>query len=281
MRTSKKFVLSMAAGACLGLTASPSPAQTTRAPADRARPLARHFPERPPVQLQILETAEHEPRMIITNLHQSPLTAFLVRTDPTPANSITNTLVFDALTRTGLLAPIPRGLSFVTGLPHIGGRSAPDPVLAAAVWEDGSTFGPDELLARIPKARSALADSYDRAIVMLQTGVDKNWTSGEYSVAAQQLRLPIDPAKPALPESSVADGAPLFNIALNMDRMARDNRPARTLASLVRSRLSPHRLPPPKSSAIGSSRSKRFIPCTASNYAPFPESLPFLPERSM
>jgi hypothetical protein len=238
MRTSKKFVLSIAAGGCLVLTASPSPAQTTRDPTDRARPLARHFPERPPVQLQVLQTAEHEPRMIITNLHQSPLTAFIVRTDPTSASSITNTLVFDALTRMGLLAPIPRGLSFVTGVPHIVGQSAPDPVLAAAVWEDGSTFGPDELLARMPKARSALADSYDRAIAMLETGLDQNWTASEYRAAAKQLRLPTDPAKPALPESTVADGAPLFNITLNMDRMAGDNRPARIVASLVRSLLS-------------------------------------------
>lgn len=95
--------------------------------------------------------------------------------------------MYDALTRVGLPAPIPRGLSFVTGVPHLVGESVPDPVLAAAIWEDGSTYGPEDLLARISSNRSALADSYDRAIAMLQTGLDKNWTAAEYSAAAQHL----------------------------------------------------------------------------------------------
>jgi hypothetical protein len=45
--------------------------------------------------------------MVITNLHPYPLTALIVQTDPTAPNSITNTLVFDALTHVGLLAPVP------------------------------------------------------------------------------------------------------------------------------------------------------------------------------
>lgn len=199
--------------------------------------MARHFPERPPVQLEILHTADQQPRMVITNLHQYPLTAFIVRTDPTEANSITNTLVFDALTHMGLLAPIPRGLSFVAGVPHIVGESAPDPVLAAAVWEDGSTYGPDELLARLPKARSALADSYDRAIAMLQTGLDKNWTAAEYSAAAQQLRLRADPPQIAVPEAGAAAATPIYTLTVNMDRATQNNRSARIVSSMARSLL--------------------------------------------
>jgi hypothetical protein len=237
MRTSAKFVLSFAAGVSLLFPVSPISAQTTQDSTELARRLARHFSEEPPVQFEILHTADHQPQMVITNLHPYPLTAFVVRTDPTAPNSITNTLMFDALTHVGLLAPVPRGLSLVLGVPHPVGLSVPDPVLAAAVWEDGSTFGPDELLARMPRARTALADSYDRAIAMLQTGLDKNWTAAEYSAAARQPGLPIDPARPAIPESTVADGAPLFNIMVNMDRMARDNQPARMVDSVARSLL--------------------------------------------
>ena len=237
MRTLRNSLLSIVAGTFLLFCPTLILGQVSHETTDLERRLTRHFPEKPPVEFEIVQTQDHEPRMVITNLHQYPLTAFIVRTDPTAANSITNTLVFDALTHMGLLAPIPRGLSFVTGVPHIVGQPAPDPVLAAAVWEDGSTFGPDELLARMPNARSALADSYDRAIAMLQTGLDKNWTAAEYSAAAKQLRLPIDPAKPVLPESTVADGTPVFTITVNMDRMARDNRPARIVDTVARNLL--------------------------------------------
>jgi hypothetical protein len=69
------------------------------------RRLARHFSEKPPVQFEILQTADHQPQMVVTNLHPYPLTAFMVRTDPAAPNSITNTLVFDALTHVGFLPP--------------------------------------------------------------------------------------------------------------------------------------------------------------------------------
>jgi hypothetical protein len=110
-------------------------------------------------------------------------------------------------------------------------------VLAAAVWEDGSTYGPDELLVRISKTRSALADSYDRAITMLQSGLDKNWTAADYSAAAQQLRSPLDPTLSAVPEASVAGATPIRTIALNMDRIARQQRSAKILNAVVRTLL--------------------------------------------
>jgi hypothetical protein len=237
MRTFTRFILSIAAGVFLLSSASPSQAQTTQDPMVMAHRMARHFPEKPPVQFEIVQTQVHEPRMVITNLHQYPLTAFIVRTDPTAANSITNTLLFDALARTGLIAPIPRGLSFVTGVPHVVGQSVPDPVLAAAVWEDGSTYGPDDLLARISSNRSALADSYDRAIAMLQTGLDKNWTAGEYSAAAQELQRPKNTAQPGTPGAAVDNLLPIHTIAVNMDHATQENPPAKRATQIARNLL--------------------------------------------
>ncbi|HKN76852.1 MAG TPA: hypothetical protein VJW94_16875 [Candidatus Acidoferrum sp.] len=237
MRALAKSILAITAGVLLLSLATPSQAQTSQDPMVMARRMARHFPEKPPVQFQILQTAEHEPRVVVTNLHQYALTAFIARTDPTAANSITNTMVFDALARMGLLAPIPRGLSFVTGVPHVVGEPFPDPVLAAAVWEDGSTYGPDDLLARISGSRSALANSYDRAIAMLQTGLDKNWTAAEYSAAAQQLKLARDPAQATIPEASMADFIPIRTISVNMDHATQENRPAKLTAKIARNLL--------------------------------------------
>ncbi len=64
----------------------------------------------------------HGPRIIIRNLHQYPLTAFVVRTEPKSVDGVINTLVYDALTRVRLLAPIPRGMSSILAAPHqVGG----------------------------------------------------------------------------------------------------------------------------------------------------------------
>jgi hypothetical protein len=235
MRALVKIILATVAGVMLLSLARSSQAQTSQDPMVMARRMARHFPEKPPVQFQILQTAEHEPRIVVTNLHQYALTAFIARTDPAAGDSITNTMVFDALARVGLLAPVPRGLSFVTGVPHVVGESFPDPVLVAAVWEDGSTFGPDDLLARISSARSALADSYDRAIAMLQTGLDKNWTAAEYGAAAQQLKLA--PARPPTPGTGIPDSIPIYTITVNMNRANLENRPAKRASQIARNLL--------------------------------------------
>jgi hypothetical protein len=237
MRTLKKSMHAIAGGVLLLSLATPLPSQTVPDPTALARRMARHFPEKPPVQFQILQTAEHEPRIVVTNLHQYALTAFVARTDPTAAHSITNTMVFDALARVGLLAPIPRGLSFVTSVPHVVGESAPDPVLAAAVWEDGSTYGPDDLLARISSNRSALADSYDRAIAMLQTGLNKNWTAAEYNAAAQQIKLQRDATQAATSEAAMAEFIPIRTISVNMDRAPQENRPAKRATKIARTLL--------------------------------------------
>jgi hypothetical protein len=110
----------------------------------------------------------------------------------------------------------------------------PDAKLVAAVWEDGSTFGPDELLARISNSRKALAKSYDRAIAILQNGLDKNWTAEEYLTAAQQLK-PSTPSRMATVEEAqavsqkfIAQGIPSRTITDNIQHAVQQDRsPAR------------------------------------------------------
>jgi hypothetical protein len=193
MRTLQNLYLSSAVGVFQLFCAAPGPAQAPHEPTDLERRLGRHFPEGPPVLLEFVEGAEHSPLLIVTNSYQFPLTAYPVQIGPKSANDRSQTLIFDALTRVGLLTAIPRGLSHKIGVPHIVGGPVPDAKLVAAVWEDGNTFGPDELLSRVTNSRRALADSYDRAIASLQTGLDKNWTAEEYVIAAQQLKPPMPP----------------------------------------------------------------------------------------
>ncbi len=91
------------------------------------------------------------------------------------------------------------------------------------------------MLARISDSRKALADSYDRAIAALQTGLDKNWTVEEYLTAAQQLQPPmptrmmatIEEARAAL-EKRIAQVMPGHTIMANMQHaVQRDRSPAR------------------------------------------------------
>jgi hypothetical protein len=241
MRTLRKIVLSLPAPILLLCFAARVPAQTVRDPMEMEPPFARHFPEKPPVVFEFTEGVKHRSQ-IITNLHQYALTAYAVQTGTattTPSNT-TNIYIHDALTHTGLLAPIPKGLSHVTTLPRGAGGTVPNAKLIAAVWEDGSTYGPDELIARISNSRKALADSYDHAIDTLQTGLAKNWTAQEYVDAAQQLKPPMPPHMATVEEAEsvserlIAQGMPSHTITVNMQRAAQEDLSAKSVAILAR-----------------------------------------------
>jgi hypothetical protein len=229
MRTLRTTLFLATAGASLLICAAPVVAQTEHEPTNLDRRFARHFPE-PPVSFELVESADHRPRIIITNLHQYPLTAYVLQTEPKSAADSPPTMIHDALTRMDLLAPIPRGLSHEIGVPQVG-ELVTSAKLVAAVWEDGSTFGPDELLARISSSRKAMADSYGLAITALQTGLEKNWTAEEYLNAAEQLRPQMPTKRMATvaeaelaSEKLIPQGLPGHTIADNMQHAIQDDR---------------------------------------------------------
>jgi len=222
----------MSAGSFVPSVAVPIPAQTVHHARELERRFVQHYAEKPPVRFEVEEHGEYGPRIIIT-IHQYPLTAFVVRTEPKSVDDAINTLVYDALAQVGLLAPIPRGMSSILGAPHQVGGSVSDANLAAAVGEDGSTYGPDNLLLRISSRSRELADSYDRAIAELQTGLEKNWTAEEYLAAAQPLKPPMEAEKAATPATFTAKIMPSHRITDNMQRAAQENRPAAFLARAV------------------------------------------------
>jgi hypothetical protein len=222
MRTLGSFLFSAAAAAFLLYCPTPMQAQTAHDPVDRERRFARHFSDNPPLHFEVEEHGEHGPRVIITSLYQYLLTAYVVQSEPKSAGDPPQTLIGDALSRLALPASIPRGLSYATGLPHVEGGLAPDAKLVAAVWEDGSTFGPDELLLRIYNRRKALADSYDLAIATLQTGLEKNWSVQEYLATAEKLRPPMPQPPPATIEDAKAVSES-FTAAMLPGRTITDN----------------------------------------------------------
>lgn len=75
MRTLRRFLLSATVGASLLLWSMPISAQTEHEPTNIERRLARHFSEQPPVSFELVESADHRPFIVITNLLQYSLTA--------------------------------------------------------------------------------------------------------------------------------------------------------------------------------------------------------------
>jgi hypothetical protein len=236
MVTLKAIPLVTTAGALLLCFSSPIPAQTDN-PMQLRHSLARHFEAKPPVRFEIEKESEFGARIIVTNREQSPLTAYVVQTVPISTDERAQTVVCDALTRVRLLAPIPRGLSHMTGIPRRVDRPVPDATLVAAVWEDGSTFGPDDVLHQISSGRMAFAGDLDRAVAMLQNGLGKNWTAQEYVAAAGALRP--EGSYPALGKPteelsfSVWSNILVRTITSNMDLATNDGRPAARTAQVL------------------------------------------------
>jgi hypothetical protein len=84
--------------------------------------------------------------------------------------------VVDALIRNGeLLSPIPENLSTMHYVSHNLGREDAQPSVAALVWEDGLTYGPQELIQKVIARRRLSSLYHQHAIDLLQTGLKEGW----------------------------------------------------------------------------------------------------------
>ena len=108
MRTLRNLELSAAAGTFLVYSPISVRAQPAYEPTELERRFARHFPERPPALFEFAKGADHRPLIIINNLHQFALTAYVVQTEPKSASDRSQTLFHDALARMGGLPLFPR-----------------------------------------------------------------------------------------------------------------------------------------------------------------------------
>jgi hypothetical protein len=153
--------------------------------------LSMHFENRDtaPLHFEVELDRKNGPRTILTNLHSAPLTAYVEQIMPVPSQQPQHIgagfRVVDALLRSGLLSPVPRGLSVIGSVEHIIGEPYPQVTLVAAVWEDGSTYGLDELVQRVLTARRASLEELQHAILLLQTGLKQGWIQQQYLTAVK------------------------------------------------------------------------------------------------
>lgn len=194
---------------------------------DPARKLARHFEDRPPVMFEVETGGANAGRILGTNLSQYPLTAFAIEIAKDPESELPSQIdICDSLTRSQLLAPIPRGLSFVTFAGHVVDGPIPHASLVAAIWEDGSTFGSKDLLNQLLENRRATLTAIDHVLSILQSGVDGGWTSAQYMSALEVARPPnlvpitTEQARTQIPGTAVFYGAKsTISAATNRDRL--------------------------------------------------------------
>ena len=182
-----RFVI---AAASLAATSGMPPAQEHPSQDALARKFARHFDERPPVMFELETSGDHPGRILITNTHQYPLTAVAIELSGEPGSKfLTQTQIYDALTRSMLPAPIPRGLTFTAFAGHTVGGPIPNVRLAAAIWEDGSTFGSENALNKLLESRRAALSAFDHVLSILQAGSDGGWTAARF-LSALDVAMP-------------------------------------------------------------------------------------------
>jgi hypothetical protein len=128
---------------------------------------------------EIRTPAEGQPLVVVTNLYERPMTAFILEvfSSSHPENR-NGKLGWDAYIGR---QPVSMDGSVSVTLPHVEDRSYPDnAVIAAAVWEDGSTEGPPELLNLIFGDRIREQAAYEWSMALLRKGLAENWGRAQY-----------------------------------------------------------------------------------------------------
>jgi hypothetical protein len=144
------------------------------------------------------------PHFVVTNLCEQPLTAFFLQKSAPEDGKVEGGVLWDALTLGQ--SPIAKGGTVSPPLGHVEGQPFTDKIeVVAAVWADGSTFGNPARLKLIISNRTAELRSYDRAISLLQKGIQQNWTRDEYLAAwdEQKKAGPLTGAAAAIMESNL------------------------------------------------------------------------------
>jgi hypothetical protein len=135
--------------------------------------------EQPRFQIEIQPIGEGAPRYKVTNLTGKTVTACVLRLSSSSERKEQSTTDWDALLQDEL--PIEPGASISQYLSHVVGGPLPDKIeVVAGVWVDGETFGQPDWVKVILKNREMRASAYEQAPIMLQQGLDQNWTRDQY-----------------------------------------------------------------------------------------------------
>jgi hypothetical protein len=135
-------------------------------------------------KVEIQTPVEGQPQIVVTNLSAEPMTAFILEmfSSSNPGNR-NGKLSWDAyVTRTR--QPIEKDGHVSMPLPFIEGRPYPDKVvIAAAIWEDGTTEGSPDSLKLLFNDRLRRKAAYEWSIALLKKGLAEDWGREQYLAA--------------------------------------------------------------------------------------------------
>jgi hypothetical protein len=182
---------------------------------------------RPPFNLEVERDGRHGTRFILTNEYRLPLTAYVEEITPVPDGQEGGVEhhfhVVDGLDPSGeLMSPIPFGLSLVRGVSHNVGRADAQPGIAAVVFENGRTYGPDDLVQLIIARRRLLSLYHQHAIDLLQSGLKEGWDANRYVSEGRGREEGLD-IMSVDRELSLIVESPLKIVVDNLMRMRREN----------------------------------------------------------
>jgi len=181
----------------------------------------------PPFHVEVERDGKNGTRFILTNEYRVPLTAYVEEITPVPDGQEGGVehvfYLVDGLDPSGdLMSPIPFGLSTIRGISHNAGRADAQPGVAALVWEDGLTIGPDNLVQRIVARRRLSSEYHQHAIDLLQTGLKEGWDANRY-VSEGTAREEKWHAMSVNRELNLIVESPLQIVVDNLERMRREN----------------------------------------------------------
>jgi hypothetical protein len=139
----------------------------------------------PPFHVEVERDRKDGTRFLLQNRYQMPLTAYVEEITPVPdgqPGGVEHRFhVVDALIRSAeLLWPVPENLYTANGVSHNVGRADAQPSVAAVVWEDGLTYGPQELIQKVIARRRLSLLYHQHAIDLLQIGLKEGWDAKRF-----------------------------------------------------------------------------------------------------
>ena len=143
-------------------------------------------------QIEIQPDAASGPKFTVKNLYDKTLEAYAIQMSISYEKKPQTTMIWDSLCQSSGghpqrdIGPLEPGSTRTFYLSHAVGGPLPDRVeIVAGIWDDGEVFGEADWLKRILGQRAAVTSSYEKAIALLQKGLDENWTRIQFLEALQ------------------------------------------------------------------------------------------------
>jgi hypothetical protein len=165
-----------------------------------ARSVSAQVVTEPKFQIEIQTSGVGSPKFSITNLSAKTLVActisYSVSTEARPGGKMN----WNPLVRAGhgpkgeAQGPLDPSQTLTLNLPHVVGGPLPDKVeIIAGIWADGETFGQAVWVQSLIDTNVSIVSAYEKAIALLQEGIEHNWTREQYLAAldGQPDSLPV------------------------------------------------------------------------------------------